>query len=603
MSLTSEQIQQMNQITGMDKPVTPAAQAASSRVAQLQKIAQGPQKPPSLISHTADIIGRTAQDVKANVQEGAAALGRVHSGEESPLTAAPTIAKDITGSIVAPFGEALKGAGTGADGTLNPLGQVKKGVENVIGFIGDKIGDQKATQDFAAFLDRNPHIGQVVNDLYETGMNTAGMVAGPETAETAGAGVSKVGNTMSAAADRIKNAVTPLAETPEVSAARQASDAAARKAVVDKERAKVATKWKAPAIVGKSNAPGSFNKAREILANDPKIPDTLADLNLHPDWYIGENNRFDTMDIAESIRGDIQRMSEEGVTPHVEDISRDTPKMTVDDIESAARADVRRSPELTPGQRKSVNEKITDEIDALRQENPDGLTTEAQHDFKKRYAGSGGYKPNGTVADNMTAAMNRSFGDVLRKSVAGSAPLVDKFNEVATAMNRAADYLEALNGKKAPESFIGSSGRKLIQLTGGVAGHALTGGIYGSVAGYAIGGSIDRMLSSLPKSMSGRFLRNLEKNNPAAYKAILKANKVAQEERASRALLGPGKDQGLNEGRPVVSVPPGSSEYIGKDVSTGKYTPPNAAPGTATPPKPNLYNEDYTEGKNIKFKR
>lgn len=150
---------------------------------------------PSLVKDIAGGIKDNASSIVNSVKDSA-------SGNVNPFVAGASIAKNVTEAVLQPLNQTI-GKVTGK--VLNPAVQA----------ISDKIGDSKKVQEFAAFMDKHPDIGNIIADVTQTGLNVG-------TAATLGEGikapaknvVTKVTDTLAergANADRVKiqEAISP----------------------------------------------------------------------------------------------------------------------------------------------------------------------------------------------------------------------------------------------------------------------------------------------------------------------------------------------------------------------------------------------------------
>ena len=199
------------------------------------------------------------------------------------------------------------------------------------------------------------------------------------------------------------------------------------------------------------------------------------------------------------------------------------------------------------------------------------------HDNKITYDQNAGYKPIGTIEDNLKAQINKAMADSLRNTLEQKAPSdipVKQFNAELEKQYKTADYLDALNGKKVPET-IGSRIRKTAgKVVGAAVGTHLGGGVLGGVGGYHIGGMVESMLENMPSPIKNQFLDNLSRTNPEAFDAMTKYMTQAELDNLTRKQLPAPKYIPLNEKTPsesYVKGVPAQKGLVGRSPQTGKF--------------------------------
>lgn len=269
-----------------------------------------------------------------------------------------------------------------------------------------------------------------------------------------------------------------------------------------------------------------YNKATDIFKNAASqghdISDTLVNNKINP-ADLNDNGMYSTTDTADKIRADAGKMSSDLLRPSLEKADVGVSLTPVDDITNQAIADIKNSKGITAGDMKSQIAKAQAEGIALKEKYPNGMKLSEMHDENINYARNGGYKPMGTVEDNNTAATNRAMGRTLDKQVAAKAPSdipVKQFKGELQKQYQAADYLDALNGKKVPVSIAGKIRATAGKIVGATVGGGLGGGILGTAAGYHLGGMLESLLENVPNPVKNSFLKNLETTNPEAFSKV-----------------------------------------------------------------------------------
>lgn len=311
----------------------------------------------------------------------------------------------------------------------------------------------------------------------------------------------------------VKTAVMGIPKTEaETEATKTASNANAIKSI--------ANEWQKPT----EGSTPAFNKARDVLAKDKSIPQFLAEQKANPGAHINEDDRFETSDTAQALRDSADKMSTETLRPSLVAADYSTQKTPVSEVRTNAIRNAMSDKSLTPGERITVIRNINKETSALTSEHPDGMGLADMHDSKITYAQKGGYSPIKSASDNAGATANRHIASALQKAVEEKAPEgvpVKAFNQYLSKYYKSADYLDALDGKKAPISW----GKKLARAGGKFAGLAIGshiggGGILADVAGYRIGGVLEHAVEHMTAPTRSTFLKNLEVENPKAFTQV-----------------------------------------------------------------------------------
>lgn len=352
------------------------------------------------------------------------------------------------------------------------------------------------------FLAAHPEVGEnTTQDL-----NIANLAV-PDVAE-------KVGPTISDTGSALKDAVTP---TP--------PDPIAVKAVADAKTATqlqgVAQDWEKPSTI---NQP-SYKNARAALEKAPGTPQFLAEQGLNPFAHV-EDGKYSTEEAAQNLRDTAGKLSNETLRPSLQAADQRTPLTPVTDITRAAMEQAQKTPHITADDAEAIATNIAQKGDALARKYPDGMSLENMHDEKITYAKNGGYSQFKSNADTNAAISNKTMGSTLADMVEETAPPelpVHDFNAYLQKYYQAADYLDALNGKKAPVSTAQAVARGVSKFGGAVIARHLAPGIgdlVSTFAGYKIGGALEHAAENFTNPMRDTFLRNLKITNPEAFTKV-----------------------------------------------------------------------------------
>lgn len=444
-------------------------------------------------------------------------------GEQNPFERGVRAVSDAAGGAMNAVADVIPGGKPALQVAGNALGGAEKFAGNISSTLADisqKIGimspAQRAQFDKQAADFANSDAGQKITNQADT-FNSLGNIANTILGAKGGAdaiqktvdAVPRAVASVKQSAQAVKTAVTPSPKSPEAVSASRAKGINA-----------IATEWQKPT----EGSTPAFNNARDVLAKDPSIPQFLAEQKANPSAHINEQDRFETSDTAQALRDTAGKMSNETLRPSLVAADYSTPKTPVAEIRTEAIKNADADTSLTPGERTSVVRNINKETSAFENESPDGLSLTNMHDSKITYSGKAGYSPTKTALENAPATANRHIASALQKTVEAKAPEgvpVADFNQYLGKYYKAADYLDALNGKKAPIS----TGTRLARAWGRLAGltvasHIGGGGILADVLGYRIGGVLEHAVEHMTSPARAAFLKNLEVSNPKAFTQV-----------------------------------------------------------------------------------
>jgi hypothetical protein len=334
--------------------------------------------------------------------------------------------------------------------------------------------------------------------------------------------------------------------------------------------------WQKPTIVNKP----TYNKPTDIFNNAIKQGNDIAQTLVKNKIKLSDNidnGNYATTDTAAKIRADAAKMSNEGLRPSLQMADYTTPKTPVSEILNKTISDIKKSVNTTPGDVEAQVMKAQKEASSLQKKYPNGMSLTDMHDNKITYASNGKYSPVGDTNVNNTGAVNRAFGRTMAGLVESKAPEdvpVHQFNAELQKQYQAADYLDALNNKKIPQSIASKVAKTSAKVVGAAIGEGLGGGILGGVGGYHIGGMVESMIENLPNPIKGHFLDNLSKTNPEAFKAVqdyMGAEQVGQLTR--KALPAPDYIEAQPKTPPqgaTMEITPAAKGLPGRDLKTGR---------------------------------
>lgn len=440
------------------------------------------------------LSGQTDQAVTPhNVEIAASAAGHATVGTVSDL------AQLVLSPITATIGTAINNTADAASDIPAVQGvATSKPVSGGLDVINNA---KQAIDDWAT---AHPSAYKQLSDIVNVAGLAVGGKAAPEDVANTGADLSAakegVSNVIDNTTQSIKDNLTPPPppDAGTVAAQKQATAGA-----------KADTQWMQYA----KEHPAST--AAKILTKSPEVADFLgSNQGLNPAAHI-EDGFYTTLDTADTLEHTAGEMSSRALRPSLQAADYYTPKASVSSIVDDAVQDMKKDTSLTPKAKIKVEDNIRSEGEALSAENPNGMDLTASHDNKITYARNGKYNPIGTPSANRIATANRYLSSALGKDVETRAPAelnVGKFNEQLSHYYKAADYLRALNGKKAPVTLVKQIARGAAKFGGAmIARHLIGGDLISDFAGYQIGKFLERHLENMTEPMRGQFLENIRK--------------------------------------------------------------------------------------------
>lgn len=417
----------------------------------------------------------------------------------------------------------------------NTLGATASGVSTLFAPISNAIkstineaSTEKGIQSFAQnpivskVLDSVGDIGNKINQLAQQHPEFARNLSNALTVGTAALGekpATDIANTTKASlgetADTIAQKVSdlnPLATKPITDAQMQTNLAG------------IVKDWEKPATI---NEP-KYNNARAVLEKDPTVPQTLAQNGINPAANI-EDGKYNTEDVAQKLRDDNGKLSNDLLRPSLQKADLTTAPTPIADLKPT----IDNTYGVTADDAETIQAKLKTKLDALNRKYPDGMTLDNILTERITYDQNGGYKAFKSNADNIDAIANRAVADSMRdtlitKGKAAGIP-VDDFQAELSKNYRAADYLDALNGKKAPVSTAQTIARYGAKVLGAKAAGLVGGGdLVSEFVGYHIGGALEKFVENMTNPMRDAFLKNLKVTNPKAFTQMEEYLKTTQ---------------------------------------------------------------------------
>lgn len=490
---------------------------------------------PGYFQRVGNSISGAVNDIGSAVKE---SFNNPQGGLGDVLGTAARLAKDVTGAVVSPITEAVAPV---AGAVFNP-------VVNAI----NNTAPLQATSDF---MSHYPKLTDFLSNSIETAGNVFTAVGAAET-------VPKVTNVIKKAASTVKNdvtgAVSNVAEKVGIPTGTQ---------TLDTQMQGVANDWKKPTLENKP----SYNNARAVLEKDPGVPDFLAENKMNPFSHI-EDGKYNTESSAQSMRDAGGNFVKDAIRPSLHTADYTTPKIAVDSLKVTPDSG---GYGITAGDAKTIQANIDSELNALKEKYPDGMSLVNQLDEKITYDKNGGYKPYKSNADNNTAIANRSIANSLRASLDANVPKdlpLTEANQYASKFYKAADYLDALNGKKAPVSLAQNVIRYGARLAGAKVGGLVGGDIVSEFAGYHLAKFLEQQLENMTNPMRDAFLNNMKVTNPTVLDKLVNYARGVKNQAETSLKLPQGKPLGT-QGNPIIPSAPTTFEPSAKVSNTTSYNP------------------------------
>lgn len=481
------------------------------------------------------------QSLGNNIMEGLNQIGVPQAaGEFARIPSAPNIGEgiirtgeaigrapfDLLGGILSPFSEMANAA----DDATKPAQQaianlatsaipdsMKENIKNAL--------STPAVQKTAALLTKhvmdNPEAMKDINAALGWMLTGFG---GEKAAEGVGNIAEKVGEVAQPMASDIAGKAGEMAQgakeavgTAMDTVKTKATDMAHKSSINDWTEPSTKSGYAKATNVFKAAADKGHNVA-EILVNDGiKKAENVKD------------GKFASSDTADQLRTDVGKMSNDLLRPSLQRADSNAAangepiQVPVEDLVRQTIKDVQNTKGETAGNIEAQVSKIKSEGDALARKYPNGMNLTQMHDNKINYSSNGGYNFGDTPDTGNIKAINRAFGRVLGRAVENNAPEeipVHEFNAELTKQYQAAEYLDKLDGKKAPIGKLAQAKGAIIKGAGTMAGSMLGGGIMGEVAGYHLGGMLNNFFDSMSNPLKEHFLNNLEITNPKAFEQV-----------------------------------------------------------------------------------
>lgn len=451
-------------------------------------------------------------------------------GTAKQVVAGTSLAGDLGDAIMVPLNAALNHSGVGSavggevKNMLDVYGKlpgadpalIQEGLKHLTTGANDAFDSFSKDHPDAATVVKN--IGRVMNPALLLEVEKATGESIPALTETASdlaasgkQNIRKFGEIVGETAKSAKEAIsTPLAGVKE--------------SIVDKATNMAKDAWEKPSTLPQA----TYSKAADIYKNAAQgghdISQTLIENRINPSAHI-EGNIFNTADTAEKLRTDAVKTSNDLLRPSLEKANKSVPRTPVAEIIKSAQENIAASRELTAETKDALYQKLIQSQKSLQKQFPDGMQLTDLHDEKILRGINSKFSPVGDISTNIEAQKNNALRDALKTAVEDKAPEDIPVEEVNTELQKqfkAADYLDALHGKKIPVSLKQKMAQTAAKVVGAGVGEVAGGGLLGGVGGYHLGGMAEKLISEIPGKVRDGLLNNVEQTNPEAFLKLKK---------------------------------------------------------------------------------
>ncbi len=518
--LTPEQIQKMNQITGLNKPVAPAQEVGKSRAEQIRALAPQPAQTTKNPFNPFPVAPRETVSPGQAISDQAS--GGVSQIKEA-LSGNP-----MERSVGDQLKRGLKIASGVATVASSPFAPVMRPVGEIINDVGQIGTDNPEYQKFA----ESP-AGKTISDVAENVSDVAnvagtvgGFMAGGKAVPKVVKGAQEMGTKLDASMAESAKQSKSQALTQKTATQSKAVDSLES----DYYKWMGQTKPGVKAIVKSGAKTEALNNAgttgktpQRVLAESGIIPKT-------------EGTKFSTADQARSLRESTAHLNE-ALQSAAKEVDMATAPKSIRELQNEATQRVynQRMPE---SDRLALLNGIRSEFKLLQERYGDSLSASQINELKSNYW-------KGTKFDSTKPFQGDAYYQVGKSLQKGFEDMASKagFDDVAQ-LNReigdkleAAKYLESLNGNTLK---YGKVGKYAFMMIGASLGHGLVGKVLGTLGGEAVGELL--MRADIATPVKRRILNSIEQKSPEAYQETLKWLEAQGAERDTRLQLPAGGD-------------------------------------------------------------
>lgn len=450
----------------------------------------------------------------------------------------------------------LKGVGKGFEWLTN---------SKLIQFTGDKIGDSKKLQELVTLYDSDPEFKDTVDataNIARLGLEVEGILSSPKF----------IKNVTNKVVDKTKKVSTGIKKDV-IESVGDTRVILEKSAIKDFKR-----DWIRPT----ETKTATYKKPTQVYeyakSKGHNIEDTLLDNKINLTENMTEGS-FDTLDTVASIKADAGKLSSDLIRPVIKEIDLANPPIKGKLLKQKTIENIRKNKAITP----EAKAKLIKKLDEVPFE--ETYTREALLDEKILRDKNANHSPVGDLATNAEAIKNKSIADAARdllyKEVPeGSTALLEEVNAEATKLYQMADYLEALDTKKVPRTMLQKISAGAAKIGGAVVGVKLGGGLgveglLPGVAGYHLGGLLERVVSRMSNPIKSSYLKSIQIKQPAVFNRVKQFLGEAETARLLRLQLkAPAEISiplGGKTGTSSVQSVPATKNPVSVNPKTGKF--------------------------------
>lgn len=316
---------------------------------------------------------------------------------------------------------------------------------------------------------------------------------------------------------------------------------------------------------------GVYNKARDVVDDAKRrgvdIKQKLKDNKVYADEHIIDG-KYDTKATAEALKDEAKNGGAEFLRPALREAEMGVERVPIQDVRNQIIAEIGKQPasSLSPQQKLTFMKNVAKEYSGVGAEAAtyrNGYGLEDLYNSKLQRT-SGLYKTPktggvSTISDTLTSQQKaieaKVFDRILRQKTPKEVGL-DKYFKAQEEKFVLANYLDTIDGKKAPLSVPQRLFRKTSQLLGGTLGYR-TFGPMGMFNGYQFGGLMSDTFMSIPNPVKISYLKSIGKTAPEIYQIMREYVSDAQARRMVTPLLKAGEK--LKANYPVIPLGPYNS--------------------------------------------
>lgn len=322
---------------------------------------------------------------------------------------------------------------------------------------------------------------------------------------------------------------------------------------------------------------------RTLLRSEARGKDPaqfLAERNITPTI---EDGKIHTFEQSKTLRDSADPLNT-SLEAALREVQYGVPKLKVDDLRTAALkyAD---EMDITETARETVKRDINAEYDLLTRRYGTDVDLVTTNSIKKTNWRATPFDSTKPFQKDVNYIIGRSAKEAIENAVPAEAFGVKELNNHLGDIYDSAKFLDSLEGKAVRGGRLGKYFARTIGAAIGSQG-GLAGGVLGGIVGDRVAEILQQ--STFGGPMKQLILKQLKKENPQAYQAVMDYLKKAGLDRDTRPLL-PAPKAGqstLNEGRAITAGVPSEGEYIGRDMAIA----PSVARSTQALPEPSIRN-------------